>query len=735
MSAHLKMDEPVGPGALDDVTNGLIGRAIDRPDGPLKVSGAATYAYEWDVADCLYGVLVRSTIAQGKLVDIDRDQVLAMPGVIAVVSDPRFLRNSAQGTANKAPVQGPENIAYVGQPIALVVAGTFEQARHGAKALKLSYAAADDACFDPEAEGSTTERPDDAQHDQGDLDQAMRSAAFTVDSTYRTPGHSSAPMEPHSSIASWDGDQLTLRGSYQMLKYNRNELADSLGIAPDNVRILAPFVGGGFGSKLGIAAEAVAAAIAAQQLGRPVCVAMSRQQVFESTMRRSETRQRVRLAADADGVLTGIGHECLVSNLPDEVFFEPVVQATHFLYGGQNRRLSIEVARVNRTCAGSVRAPGEAVGMQALENAMDEMAATAGIDPVELRKRNIPDRHPEKGTPFSSHTYAQALDEGARRFGWDRRKPTPAQVRDGEWLIGMGMAGAARVNRLAESKALVTLLGDGTASVETDMTDIGTGTYAILTQIAGEMLGLPVDRVTTRLGDTRFPPGSGSGGSFGASSAGSAVFLACQDLRRQLAELLECDVADLDLTERGVRVGERLMPLSEALRGNTITAEGHIEPGAAADAVQQASYGAHFAEVAVSAVTGETRVRRMLGVFGAGRILNEKTATSQCYGGMVWGIGMALTEQLAFDPRDGHIVNRDFAEYHVPVNLDVPQIEVVLLDDRDPWASPIGAKGLGELGICGAAAAITNAIHNATGIRVYDYPATLDKLLAGLPES
>lgn len=735
MSAHLKMDEPVHPRRLGDVTNGLIGRPIDRPDGPLKVSGAATYSHDWDLPDRVHGVLVRSTIAKGRLLDLGRDEVLAMPGVLAVISDPRFLRNPAQGAAGKAPVQGTENLAYVGQPIALVVADSFEQARHGAARLTATYAPAADASVDPDAEGLTTERPDDAQHDQGDLDQAMRDAAFTVDSTYRTPGHSSTPMEPHCSLASWDGDDLTLRGSYQMLKYNRNELADSLGIAPEQVRILAPFVGGGFGSKLGIAPEAVAAAIAAQQLGRPVCVTMSRQQVFESTMRRSETRQRVRLAADADGMLTGIGHECVVSNLPGETFFEPVVQATHFLYRGENRRLSVEVARLNRTCAGSVRAPGEAVGMQALENAMDELAHAAGIDPVELRTRNIPDRHPEQGTPFSSHTYAEALDEGARRFGWDARNPTPARTRDGEWLVGMGMAGATRVNNLAEAKAIVRLLGDGTASVETDMTDVGTGTYAILTQIAADMLGLPVDRVTTRLGDTRFSPGSGSGGSFGASSVGSAVFLACEDLRRQLAALLGCDVTDLALVDRAVVVGGRRVPLTEALRGNTITAEGHIEPGAASESVHQATYGAYFAEVAVSVITGETRVRRMLGVFGAGRILNEKTATSQCHGGMVWGIGMALTEQLVFDARDGHIVNRDFAEYHVPVNLDVPQIDVVLLDERDPWASPISSKGIGELGICGAAAAITNAIHNATGIRVYDYPATVDKLLPGLPDS
>ncbi|WP_321323380.1 xanthine dehydrogenase family protein molybdopterin-binding subunit [uncultured Parasphingorhabdus sp.] len=734
MNAHRKMDKPDSRNRLDDMRQGLVGTAMDRPDGPLKVSGQATYAHEWDVPDMVHGVLARATISKGRVTDVASDEILADDAIHAVITDDRLLRRPAQGGANEAPPQGSKQVDYFGQPIALVVADTFEQARHAANNLKIGYETEGNAAFDPEAAGTETDKPEDDELEQGNLDQAMRDAAFTVDQVYRTPGHNSAAMEPHCAIASWEGDKLTLRGSYQMLNFNINELADALHISADNIRMLSPFVGGGFGSKLGLSPEAVAAAIAAKEIGRPVCVTLSRQQVFETTMRRSETRQHVRLSCGEDGDLTGLGHECLVSNLPGEEFYEPVTQATHFLYGGKNRKLGIEVARLNRTCGGSVRAPGEAVGMQVLENAMDELAEAAGIDPIELRKRNIPEQHPEKDIPYSSRRFTEALDEGAKRFGWDKRNAKPGTLREGDWLIGHGMAGAARINVLSEAKAKVTLQADGSAVVETDMTDIGTGTYAILTQIACDMLGLPADKVETKLGDTDFPAGPGSGGSWGASSSGSAVFLACEEIRRKLSDKLGSDERDLELADGKAGTGESAQSLAVILDREEISAIGHIEPGKTLEDWQQATYGSYFAEVAVNTITGETRVKRMLGVFGAGRILNEKTATSQCYGGMIWGIGSALTEELAFDNRDGHIVNHDLAEYHIPVNLDVPQIEVVLLKERDEFASPIQAKGIGELGICGAAAAVTNAIYNATGIRVRDYPATLDKLLEGLPD-
>ncbi len=725
----MSMDEPDTRRRLDDMAQGLIGKPLDRTEGHLKVSGTATYAHEWAVADQAYGVLVRAPFAKGKILSIDKAAVLAMDGVLAVIDDDRLLRNPAQGTANEAPVQGAKDVVYLGQPIALVVAESFEGARHGAQSLSIEYDADESVAIDPEASDAQTEKPDEKQFSQGDVDQAMQEAAFTVDQVYRTPGHNSAAMEPHCAIAQWEENQLTLYGSYQMLKYNRNELADSLGIDAEQVRIISRYVGGGFGSKLGIAPEAVAAAIAAKELQRAVCVTLSRQQVFEAVMRRSETRQHFQLAADKDGVLTGLSHVSLVSNLPDETFAEPVGQATHFIYGGENRRIGLEVARLNKTCAGSVRAPGEAVGVTALENAMDELAEAAGIDPLELRLLNIPEKDPEQDVSFSSRKFRQALKQGAEAFGWEKRQPVPGQVREGEWLIGMGMASAARVNVLMQSEAKVTLSADGSVIVETDMTDIGTGSYTILTQIAGEMLGVPMNRVETRLGDTDLPSASGSGGSWGASSSGSSVFLACEDLREQLCRKLDCQSADLTLKDGQAIVRNRSHDLVELLGGESLQAVGIIEPGETSENVRQATFGAHFAEVAVNATTGETRVQRMLGVFSAGRILNEKTARSQCYGGMIFGIGMALTEELLHDPRDGHIVNRDLGEYHVPVNLDVPQLDVILLDERDDHASPIQAKGIGELGICGAAAAVVNAIYNASGARVREYPATLDKIL------
>lgn len=728
MTEHFRMDDPARGHRLDDMAQGVLGSAMDRPDGPLKVSGRATYAHEWPVEGLVHGVLARATVARGRVTRIDTDAALKLSGVIAVIDDARLPRNPAQGGANKAPVQGPKDVAYLGQPVALVVAETFEAARHAAQNLAVSY-----DCLDavPDPDGAEVETPDGKQSVQGDLDAAMASAAFSIDVTYTTPGHNSAAMEPHAAIATWDGDDLLLRASCQMLKFNRNEIADCVGVDPSRIRILSPFVGGGFGSKLGISHEAVAAALAARQIGRPVAVALSRQQVFEATMRRSETRQRVRLAADADGRLTGIGHEAWVSNLQGETFSEPVTQATPFLYAGANRLIGHHIARVNRTCAGSVRAPGEAVGVTVIENAMDELADAAGIDPVDLRRRNIPDEDPSSGKPFSSHLLRKALDHGAERFGW-RDRPPAGSRREGDWLIGMGMASAARVNILAEARARVTLHPDGRAEVETDMTDIGTGTYAILTQIAAEALGVGPDHVTATLGDTALPPGPGSGGSWGASSSGSSVWLACLALRRMLAERLGCDEADLTLKDGVAIAGNRTKPIRDLFE-EALVAEGHVEPGKTSRSVRQSTFGAYFAEVAVNAVTGETRVRRMHGTFAAGRILNAKTARSQCLGGMTFGIGMALTEALMHDPRDGHIVNRDLAEYHVPVNADVPQIDVDLLDERDDFASPIQAKGIGELGICGSAAAVTNAIRNACGVRVRDYPATLDKIIALLP--
>ncbi|WP_379920739.1 xanthine dehydrogenase family protein molybdopterin-binding subunit [Erythrobacter sp. R86502] len=714
--------------ALDDMKQGVLGAPVPRIDGLAKVTGTAAYAAEYQIDDCAEAVFVTATITCGKVVKIDTSSVMDMPGVIAVIDDKRLTTRAAQGTANEAPVQDPKTVCYWGQPIALVVAETFEQARDAAKNLVVEYETFDTPSLDPAT--AKTEEQDEDTVSQGDLDKAMSDAAHTVDVTITTKGHASAAMEPHASIAQWDGEQLTVYASLQMLNYNIAELADALAMKEDKIRLISRYVGGGFGSKLGVSQDVVAASLAAMELGRPVRVVMSRQQVFQTVMRRSETTQRLRLAADAAGKLTGFGHEALVSNLPAEEFAEPVLQSSHFMYAGENRKLLLNLARIHRMTAGSVRAPGEAVGMPALEQAMDMLAEKADVDPVALRIRNIPEKDPESGAPFSSHSLAHCLEEGAKAFGWDAGTRRPRQKREGEWWIGTGVASAARIHNVQESRAKVTLSSDGTVRVETDMTDIGTGTYTILAQIAAQMLGVDTKHVLVDLGDTRHPRGPGSGGSWGAASIGSAVYLACQSIRKDLASRLGVAENALQIVDGKTADGQTL---SDILDGSDIAHEGHYKPDEGQDDHTAAGFGAFFAEVRVNHYTGETRVDRMLGAFGFGRVLNERTARSQCLGGITWSIGTALTEALEFDPRDGHLINCDLAEYHVPVHRDVPKLDVVLLEERDPIASLIEAKGIGELGMCGGAAAIANAIYNACGARVNDYPMTPDRVLAAMP--
>ena len=729
MSAHLKQDKPHTANRLDDMKQSILGKPVSRIDGLAKVTGTATYSAEYTIENCAEGVLVPATITRGKVKRIDKDSVLAMPGVLAVIDDERLTTRAAQGTANEAPRQSPRTVCYWGQPIALVVAETFEQARDAAKQLNVEYHEDDGAPLSPAA--VEPEEQDDETVRQGDLSMAMSEAAHSVDVTYTTKGHASAAMEPHAAIAEWDGNNLTVYASLQMLNYNITELADALDIGEDKLRIVSRFVGGGFGSKLGVSEETVAASIAAMELGRPVRVVMSRQQVFQSIMRRSETTQRLQLAADENGKLTGFGHEALVSNLPGEAYAEPVLQSSHFLYAAENRQLTLNVARIHQMTAGSVRAPGEAVGMPALEGAMDILAEKVGIDPVDLRLLNIPQKDPEKGLPFSSHKLAECLKQGSEAFGWLAGSRKPRHKREGEWWIGTGMASAARVHNVAEAKARVTLKPDGTCLIETDMTDIGTGTYTILAQIAGEMLGIAIDDILVDLGDTKHPRGPGSGGSWGAASIGSAVYVACNAIREELAGRAGQSESDLELADGGVVGGKSLTDL---LNGEEISQHGHYEPGKIADDYTASGFGAFFAQVRVNHFTGETRVDRMLGAFGFGRVLNQKTARSQCLGGITWCIGTALTEALEFDPRDGHLVNCDLAEYHVPVHRDVPDLDVLMVEERDPVASPIQAKGIGELGMCGGAAAIANAIYNACGARLFSYPMTPDKVLAAMPE-
>ncbi|WP_267351120.1 xanthine dehydrogenase family protein molybdopterin-binding subunit [Sphingomonas carotinifaciens] len=732
----LTMNQPYPDSLLDTGVQGVISKPLDRVDGPFKVSGTATYAAEYDIPNAVHGVLVSAKIGHGEVRSIDIDAAKAMPGVIDVITDyDSFLRNSQQGGETKAPTQGVKQVDYFGQIVAIVLAETFEAAREAALSIPVEYDYKS-GVYNFEAHRDEAHKPPKAMipphYSQGDPDKAFDEAPVKVDVTYITPSQNSAAMEPHASIAVWEEGALTLYGAYQMPTSDASQLADALGVSKNKVRIVSRYIGGGFGSKLGIAPESVAAAIAAKRLGRPVKAVMLRQQVFDATVRRSNTEQRVKLAAGRDGRMTTLVHDSLVSNLPGESFFEPVGIGTHSLYASENRRINHDTVDVNLTLSGSMRAPGEAVGMVGVECAMDELAEALGLDPIELRRINDPEQDPEKQVPFSSRKLTQSMDEGARRFGWDKRNAVPGSRREGDWLVGIGMAAATRNNQLQQSSAKAEIHPDGSATVSSAMTDIGTGSYTIMAQIASEILGIPVDRITMKLGDTNDPPAAGSGGSWGAASAGSAVYLACELLREKLAKAMEVDPADLTLKDGQAIGGNRQVAIAD-LVGDGIEATGEIKPGKQEKTHTQASYGAHFAEVGVNVVTGEVRVRRMLGVFAAGRVLNAKTARSQCLGGMTFGIGTALTEELIHDTRNGKLVNHDLAEYHVPVNADVPQLEVHFLDERDIHANPIHAKGIGELGISGAAPAVVNAIYNATGIRVRDLPITLDKLLDGLP--
>ena len=732
----LTMDKSHPESLLDSTVQDVIGKPLSRVDGPKKVSGAATYAAEYQFDNLAHGVLVSATIGKGRVLSIDVDAAKAMPGVIDVVIDFKtFARVAQQGGETSAPAQGVQDVDYFGQVIAIVVGESFEAARDAAERIGVTYEKQEGVFgFSTDLE-KAKKLPDNntpAQFEQGDLDAAMGKAAFTIDETYSTPSQNSAAMEPHASIATWEDGALTLYGAYQMPTSDAQQLAKALGLSAKKVRIIAHYIGGGFGSKLGIAPESVAAAIAAKQLGRPVKAVMMREQVFASTPRRSNTVQRMRLAADKDGKLTGIGHETIVSNLEDQDYFEPAGLSTHFLYAGENRVITHDLVRMNWGLAGSMRAPGEAVGLLGLEGAMDELADQMGMDPIELRRVNEPEQDPEKGVPFSSRRLMDAMDIGAKKFGWSERKAAGVR-REGEWMIGMGVAAAARANLLMETSAKVAIHKDGSVTVSSAMTDIGTGSYTILTQVASELLGIPMDRITMALGDTNDVPAAGSGGSWGACSSGSAIYLACENLRGKIAKALGVDDKSLTLKD-GQAIGDNRSVSIAELVGEGIEATGTIKPGKTQKSLfNQASYGAHFAEVAVNAVTGETRVRRMLGVFAAGRILNEMTARSQCLGGMTFGIGAALTEDLIHDTRTGQLVNGNLAEYHVPVNADVPQLEVMFLEERDIQTNPLHSKGIGEVGICGAGAAIANAVYNATGIRTRDFPITLDKLLPDLP--
>ncbi|AHE57137.1 aldehyde oxidoreductase molybdenum-binding subunit PaoC [Sphingomonas sanxanigenens] len=727
----MKFDTPATTNPIDRMR--VVGKPHDRIDGPLKTTGTAPYAYErHDVAPgAAYGVIVGATIAKGRILAIDTSAADALPGVLGIVTWQNAGPLKKAGAHTARMLAGPD-VEHYDQAVAVVVAETFEQARDAARAVHVDYqrakgsfdlAAAKDGATKPKSGG-----PDSAF---GDFATAFAAAPVKIDQTYTTPDHSHAMMEPHATIAAWEGDRLTVWTSNQMIAWAVRDLSQTLGIPKDRITVSSPYLGGGFGSKLWIRSDAVMAALAARAVKRPVKVALLRTQVVNNTTHRPATIQRVRLGATQDGTITAIGHESWSGDLPGGGP-ETAVMQTRLLYAGANRMTATRLAVLDLPEGNAMRAPGEAVGLLALEIAMDELAETLGMDPVELRIRNDTQVDPEKPErPFSQRDLVGCLRIGAERFGWNRRKAKPGSTRDGRWLVGMGVAAAFRDNINMRSGARVGIDGQGRVTVQTDMTDIGTGSYTIIAQTAAEMMGVEIGQVIVELGDSRFPVSAGSGGQWGANSATAGVYAACVALREKVAQKLGFNSADAVFEDGRVRSGNRTAPLTDAAG---LVAEDTIDYGDLAERYAQSTFGAHFAEVGVDVMTGEVRVRRMGGAFAAGRILNPKSARSQVIGAMTMGVGAALMEEAVVDKRFGFFVNHDMAEYHVPVHADIPHQDVFFLDEVDDKTSPMKAKGVGELGICGVGAAVANAVYNACGVRVRDYPLTLDKIIGGLPE-
>jgi xanthine dehydrogenase YagR molybdenum-binding subunit len=732
----MKFDKPAGQNPIDQLK--VVGRPTDRIDGRYKTTGRAPYAYERHdvVRNPAYGHVIGAGIAKGRIVSMDIDKATAAPGVLAIVTAENAGK-LGKGDKNAAKLLGGPEIDHYHQAVAVVVAETFEQARDAAALVRIHYAESKGS-FDLAVakDGAKKEEPSfggpaDTAH--GDFTTAFAAAPVKLDETYTTPDQTHAMMEPHASIAEWKGDQLTLWTSNQMIAWTVEDLAKTLGIPKEQVRVASPFIGGGFGGKLFLRADALLAALGARAVQRPVKVALTRPLMMNNTTHRPATIQRIRIGAANDGRITAIAHESWSGNLPGGTL-ETAVSQTRLLYAGEHRMTAMRLAHLDLAEGNAMRAPGEASGMMALEIAIDEMAEKLNLDPVEFRIRNDTQVDPEDPQrPFSQRQFVECLRQGAERFGWHRRKAQPAQVRDGRWLIGLGTAAAFRNNLLTKSAARVRLNSEGFVTVETDMTDIGTGSYTIIAQTAAEMMGVPLDRVKVKLGDSRFPVSCGSGGQWGANNSTSGVYAACVKLREAVAHKLGFNAEDLQFADGRVTAGNRSVALLDATADGELVAEDSIEFGDLAEKYQQSTFGAHFVEVGVDAYTAEIRVRRMLAVCAAGRILNPKAARSQIIGAMTLGVGAALMEELVVDKRRGFFVNHDLALYEVPVHADIPHQEAIFLPEADPISSPMKAKGVAELGICGVGAAVANAVYNATGIRVREYPITLDKLIERMP--
>jgi xanthine dehydrogenase YagR molybdenum-binding subunit len=683
-------------------TQRAIGAAASRVEGDEKVQGLAKYAYEYEFENVAYVAGVGATIAKGRVSSVDEESVLRLPGVLAVLWHGNAPKLAKVEDGELALFQSPR-VAYRNQWVAAVIADSYAAAQEAERVLRIEYDVEehDSVLTEDHAGLYTPEKvnPDfPAVTSEGDFDGAFAAAEVQLDRTYRTPAEHNNPMEPHTTLAVWDdGGGVTLYDSNQGVQPVRQTVAQAFGLDPKQVRVIAPHVGGGFGSKGTPRPNVILAVMAAKHAGRPAKVAVTRQQMFAVTGYRTPTIQRLRLGASRDGKLTAIAHDVVEQTSTLKEFAEQTAVVTRMMYAAPNRRTTHRLAKLDVPTPSWMRAPGECPGMYALESAMDELARELDLDPIELRVSNEPELDPESGNPFSTRNVVACLREGAERFGW-KEKPR----REGHVLVGTGVAASTYPARTRPSQASARAEEDGTFVVRLMASDIGTGARTALTQIAADTLEVELERVRVEIGDTDFPPAPLAGGSMALSSCGAAVVKACRMLHARLGEGLPVEVhAD---TEQDVQAMQR-------------------EP------VARHGFGAQFVEVRVDADTGEVRVPRALGVFATGRIVNAKTARSQFIGGMTMGISMALLEESLMDGRFGDYVNHDLAGYHVAVNADIPSIEVHWLDEVDEHVNPMGAKGIGEIGIVGTAAAVANAVFDATGVRVRDLPITPAKLV------
>jgi xanthine dehydrogenase YagR molybdenum-binding subunit len=723
-----------------------VGTPQSRVDGRLKVTGHALYAADHPVEGVVYAAVVDSSVGRGRITGIDTSAATAQPGVLAVISHlnaPRLPYVDNPGSNNppgtRLRVFQDDRVLFFGQPVAVAVATTLEAAQHAARLVEVSYAAEQ-----PVTDLSSAPANEFTTYARGDADTALGNAAVRLEMTYRPARNHHNPMEPHATIARWDGANLTVWDKTQwVVGGTQTELAAVFGIPQQSVRVISPFVGGAFGSGLRTWPHTVIAALAARETGRPVKLVLSRRQLYFGTGFRPAYEYKVRLGSDRRGRLSAMVHDIKAETSSYETFFEGVLAPGQMLYGMPHVRQAYSTAPLDVNTPIWMRGPGFATASLVIESAMDELAHELRVDPIELRLRNEPGEDPSSGLPFSTRRLRECYRVGSREFGWDRRDPRPGVTRDGDWLVGTGMAAAVYDTSGFPAQAHVRLNADGTALAQAATSDMGPGTYTSMSQVGADVLGLAMTKVEFRLGDSVMPPTGPHGGSTTMASVGTAILDAGDKVRRQAITLAVNDprsplhkVSPDDVIVRNGRMHVKNDPTRGETYQQLLTRNQrpHLEAignyaGAVHGEFSMFAYGAVFAEVAVDSRLGLVRLRRMLGVYDAGRIVNPKLADSQAIGGMVGGIGQALLEHTVTDPRDGRIVNANLADYLVPVNADITDLRAIYLNGNDPETNPLGVKGLGEIVLVGIAPAIANAVFHATGRRIRDFPITADALM------